>query len=125
VTDRFPEAAVRIDRSRVMAATTFFAFDDAATAPLHGFDGAGDYYARCSSTRFLSRISVPTLCLNSMDDPFLPEGAIQVARSMASSAVHFLTTQRGGHAGFVGRSSNGVVYWAEEEGLRWLRQAVE
>ena len=69
---RFPEAASRIDLSRARRALTFRQFDDAATAPLHGFTGADDYYARSSSLPCLSRITVPTLCLSALDDPFVP-----------------------------------------------------
>src|SRR5690606_41150539 len=60
---------------RVRAARSFRDFDDAATAPIHGFDGAADYYARSSSTGFLPHIRVPTLLLHADDDPFLPRTA--------------------------------------------------
>jgi len=36
----------------------FWKFDDAITAPLHGYDGVHDYYARCSARAFLSDIAV-------------------------------------------------------------------
>jgi predicted alpha/beta-fold hydrolase len=61
---RFPEAAARLDIPRAARAWTFREFDDAANAPLHGFAGAADYYARCSSLPVLSRIAVPTLCIS-------------------------------------------------------------
>src|SRR6185369_2350547 len=38
-TRRFPEAAARIDVPRMLNARTFWEFDDAANAPLHGFAG--------------------------------------------------------------------------------------
>ncbi len=50
-------------------------FDDRVTAPLHGFAGADDYYAQSSSRGFLHRIRLPTLILQSRDDPFMtPDG---------------------------------------------------
>ncbi|MFY9552751.1 MAG: alpha/beta fold hydrolase, partial [Thermoanaerobaculia bacterium] len=73
---RFPEAAARIDVARVLAARTFWEFDDAANAPLHGFAGADDYYRRASSLPLLSSIAAPTLCLSAEDDPFLPREAL-------------------------------------------------
>ena len=76
---RFPEAAARIDLPRARRAFTFREFDDAATAPLHGFAGADDYYARSSSLPFLERITVPTLCLSALDDPFVPPEAARRA----------------------------------------------
>jgi predicted alpha/beta-fold hydrolase len=123
VVRRFPEAAARIDLPRALAASSFHAFDDAANAPLHGFAGADDYYARCSSLGFLPRVAVPSLCLNSADDPFLPAEALGRAAAAASPCVRIVTTPAGGHVGFVGRSSGGLRYWAEEQVLEWLRRA--
>lgn len=51
---------------------TFFDIDDGIIAPLHGFKGAWDYWARCSSSRFLESIRVPTTLLHAADDPFQP-----------------------------------------------------
>jgi predicted alpha/beta-fold hydrolase len=111
---RFPEAAERIDLSRARRAFTFREFDDAATAPLHGFDGADDYYARASSLPFLARITSPTLCISALDDPFVPPDCVARARAAASSAVRFVVTQNGGHAGFIAAKRLSPAYWAEE-----------
>lgn len=117
---RFPEAAARIDVARAARAWTFREFDDAATAPLHGFAGAADYYARCSSLRFLPKITVPTLCLSSLDDPFVPAEAVERARRVASPAVRFLVTEAGGHAGWVAARGLAPVYWGEERAIEFL-----
>ena len=118
---RFPEARERLDLSRLSSARTFFDFDDAGTAPLHGFAGAGDYYERSSSLRVLGAISVPVLALSSQDDPFLPAEALERARSIASPSVAFSISRRGGHAGFVsGTSPLGTRAWAEESAVAWL-----
>lgn len=115
---RFPEAAARIDVEGARRARTFREFDDAATAPLHGFASAEDYYARSSSIEFLGWIRTPALCLSALDDPFLPASVLPRAREAASAAVSFLTSARGGHVGFV---SGGVSrYWAEKTLLDWL-----
>ncbi len=111
---RFPEAAARIDLPRARRAFTFREFDDAATAPLHGFAGADDYYARSSSLPFLARITVPTLCISALDDPFLPPEAVARARAAASDAVRFVVTRNGGHVGFVAANGLTPAYWAEE-----------
>ncbi len=89
---------------RVRAATTLREFDDAVTAPLHGFRDADDYWARASSRPWLSRISVTTLMLNARNDPFLPEPALEaIGEPSASVVLEFPRT--GGHAGFPGRSN--------------------
>jgi len=117
---RFPDAAERIDLPRARRAFTFREFDDAATAPLHGFADADDYYARSSSLPFLAHITVPTLCISALDDPFLPPEAVARARAAASPAVRFLVTDRGGHTGFVAAHGLTPVHWAEERAIAFL-----
>ena len=121
VAERFPEAAAKIDLRGVNRSRTIREFDDAATAPLHDFDGADDYYRRSSSLAFLPRITTPTLCINASDDPFLPESVIAGAKAAASDAVQFLTPRRGGHIGFVeGSFPWRARYWAEEIAIAHL-----
>jgi predicted alpha/beta-fold hydrolase len=110
----------RVDLERVRRGRTFVEFDDAATAPLHGFVDARDYYARSSSNQYLGRIRVPTLLIHSQDDPFLPTGAIP-REAVAGNA--FLTAefpQHGGHVGFVSGRLGAPVFWAEERAAEFL-----
>lgn len=121
VVDDFPEARSLIDIRTMMRAKSFREFDDAATAPLHGFKDADDYYTRSSSLQYLSRITTPTLCVNAEDDPFLPHDVLQRARAAASPSVEFVTTPYGGHVGFIsGTYPWKCVYWAEELVVDWL-----
>jgi len=118
---RFPDETRHLVVDLVRRAQTFRAFDDAATAPLHGFAGAADYYLRASSLRYLSRVEVPTFCVNSADDPFLPAEALARARAAASDDIAFQVTRRGGHAAFIaGRLPWRPRYWAEERAVAWL-----
>jgi uncharacterized protein len=122
---RFPEAAARIDVRRTLSARTFWEFDDAANAPLHGFAGADDYYARASSIGYLPRVTTPTFCLSAEDDPFLPREALRRARACAAPTVEFGVTARGGHIGFVAGAWPGrPVYFAEREAVDWLARRV-
>jgi uncharacterized protein len=115
------DIAPRIDLARALRSRNFWEYDDAATGPLHGFTGAADYYARCSSVHFVGRITTPTLALNAEDDPFVPREVLPRVKAAASAAVDFRTTPTGGHVGFIG---GGVPwrceYWAEELVVRWL-----
>ncbi len=124
VARRFPEAARRMDLRRVASARSFFEFDDAATAPLHGFDGAGDYYGRSSSLPFLSKIETSTLCLSARDDPFLPAATLAAARAEASPAVDFRATDRGSHLGFLIGGFPPLRSWAEETSIDWLAKKI-
>ena len=122
---RFPEAAGRMDLPATLRATTFFEFDDAATAPLHGFAGADDYYRRSSSLAFLPRIDTPTLCLSAEDDPFVPPEVLPRVIAAAPPAVSCVVTKTGGHVGWVaGPSPKKASYWAEETAVHWLQARI-
>jgi predicted alpha/beta-fold hydrolase len=94
---------ISVDSRRIRNARTFWEFDDAVTAPLHGFLGADDYWARSSSGPWLRRIRVPTLVLNARNDPFMPQAALD-ALGAAPASVVLEFPQSGGHAGFPGRN---------------------
>jgi predicted alpha/beta-fold hydrolase len=106
------------DPSRVRAAATLRAFDDAVTAPLHGFRDADDYWARASSRPWLARIALPTLVLNARNDPFLPAAVLDAVAAESRDNPH-LTLEfppGGGHAGFPGRGA-----WLARRVLDFLR----
>lgn len=118
---RFKNVADRLDPRRISAARTFHSFDDAVTAPLHGFASADAYYRRSSSMHYLERIEVPVLCLGSSDDPFVPPEVLERAARRASEDVEIVTTPWGGHAAFIaGRWPWKPMYWAEERAIAWL-----
>lgn len=124
VARRFPET--RLDLQRAMRARSFREFDDVATAPLHGFTNADDYYARSSSIHFISRIKTPTLCISAEDDPFLPPEVLERVKAAASPSIELITTRHGGHVGFVaGTLPWKAVYWAEELVVDWLAANIE
>ncbi len=94
---------------------------DQNTAPLHGFDGAEDYYRRSSSESFLAAIDIPTLLVHADDDPFLPARA--VPRRVVASNPKLVTafTARGGHVGFVAAGPAWRPrFWAENEVSRFF-----
>ena len=92
------------DRKALNDARTIYDFDDAVTAPVHGFASAHDYYKRSSSLGFLAGIRVPTLLLSAKDDPFLPRRILDdVERATKRNSVVVAEFhEHGGHVGFVG-----------------------
>ncbi len=121
-----PDIASRIDIAAALRARNFGEFDDVATAPLHGFRDAEDYWARSSSKNFVSRITTPALALNAEDDPFIPQSILPIVKSAASEAVDFRTTPTGGHVGFIGGGLPWKCeYWAEELVVRWLLEKAD
>lgn len=116
----FPEMAAKLDIDRIARSSTFRQFDDAATAPLHGLSGADEYYATCSSIRFLDQITTPVLCLSALDDPFLPPYVIDRVRALLPSTAELIVTKQGGHIGFVSGSLPRPSYWAEELAVHFV-----
>jgi predicted alpha/beta-fold hydrolase len=104
---------------------TFRQFDDAVTAPLHGFHGAEDYYRRASSRQYLGGIRVPTLILHSADDPLTGPRGIPTQDDL-SPAITLELSQNGGHVGFVaGWRPWRPVYWLETRIRAHLMQYFE
>lgn len=114
---RYPEAP---DPGPVRAMTSFREFDGHFTAPVHGFESAEDYWRRASSSPLLTRIRVPTLLVNALDDPFLPPACYPYDAAAANSCLTLLTPEHGGHVGFVQR---GGEFWCETVAGRWLDAA--
>lgn len=114
--------AGQCDLERVRRSRSFREFDDAATAPLHGFVSAEDYYARSSSGQFIAAISVPTLLIHAEDDPFIPASAFPHAAVAENPWVQAIITRRGGHVGFIDGPPWRPTFWAERTAARFLAQ---
>ncbi len=98
---------------------TFEPFDDKYTAPLHGFRDAADYYAQCSSDRFLRAIRIPTLVVQAQDDPFLPASCYPVEPATGSESLFLEMPEFGGHVGFMG-SWLEQPYWSEKRARTFI-----
>jgi len=86
-------------------------FDNDITAPYSGYRDADDIYASISSSRWLERIAVPTLVIQSNDDPFIRLLPATREKVRKNPHIAFLETDRGGHCGFL---AQGRHWWAEE-----------
>jgi predicted alpha/beta-fold hydrolase len=97
------------------------AYDDRYAAPIHGFRGASDYYARSSSRQFLRSISIPTLILSARNDPFLPSECFPESDAEANPNLFLEAPESGGHVGFLDLD-RGVVPWSEWRALEFLEE---
>lgn len=118
--EKFALMPAPIDLSALDAMTSFRLFDDQVTAPLHGFAGVDDYYARSSSRQYLKHIRVPTLILHAEDDPFMTPEAIPTEPEL-SDAVTLELSPHGGHVGFV---AGPTQYWADQRIAEFLGSAL-
>jgi predicted alpha/beta-fold hydrolase len=115
----------KVDVDGVRAAKTFWAYDDAAVAPVHGFKDAADYYACSSSIDFVDRIAVPTLLLSSVDDPFLPPEVLPEVERRAAACVECRFTSKGGHTGFVTGPPWAPRCWGEERAVAFVARHLD
>ncbi len=112
-----PSAIKNIDVTQLK---TFWEFDNAITAPLHGFKNADDYYEKSSSRQYLSKIKTPTLILHARNDPFTPSNALPETHEVSAYVLlEFL--EHGGHVGFIsGKYPWKPVYWLENKIIDYL-----
>ena len=115
---RFPGV---VDPARLMKAQTLADFDEAFIAPVFGFDDAADYYVKSSSRQFLISIRSPTLVINAVNDPFLPNTALPGLDEVATP-VTLEFTAHGGHVGFVSAPPLGNIQWLPQRVLSYFDQ---
>ncbi|HLH36030.1 MAG TPA: alpha/beta fold hydrolase [Alloacidobacterium sp.] len=95
-------------------------FDEYVVAPYGGFANADAYYYTVASSNFASQLSLPTLIVHSLDDPFirmLPETRQAL---IDNPHVSFIETPRGGHCAFLAPANGYDGYWAEKTLLGFL-----
>lgn len=101
---------------------TLMAFDDAYTAPIHGFKNAIDYYKKCSSIYFLKDIKTPTLIINALNDPFLAADCYPIEELYGHEYVTLETPTYGGHVGFTAFNKE-KMFWSELRSLAFLSKS--
>ena len=109
----------RLETSGLKEMRTFAEFDDQFTAPLNGFESAEDYWTKCSSLPVLDTIKVPTLMVNALNDPFLPEECYPHAAAKKNPFLKLEIPQQGGHVGFAEFDEDGL-YWSERRAVAFL-----
>ena len=115
----------RFDLSALRTVRTVRQFDDAYTAPHHGFRDADDYYHRASSLRVIDRIAIPTLIVSASDDPFVPPEQFRDPTITANPHITTVITRHGGHCGFFAEpASDFDGYWAERSAVAFALRAL-
>jgi len=114
---KFPN---NMDAERIANAKDFIDFDDAFTAPSHGFKDAKDYWSKCSSKPFLPQIKRRSLLISSLDDPFLDASCFPFDEAKNSKHFYFLATKHGGHVGFSESFSIDKNSWLEDNILEFI-----
>lgn len=112
----FPQV---IDLAGLERVHTFREFDSRFTAPLNGFASAAEYWERSSCLPVLTKIAVPTLLVNALDDPFLAPACYPRKSAEESSHFYLECPAAGGHCGFVSSGKSNRL-WSERRALEFL-----
>ena len=114
--DQFPGL---FDKEKMLASKSFFDFDDAVTAPVHGFDSCYDYWSKSSCAQFLPDVALPLLVLNARNDPFVPEHTL-TSPQQVSRHVQLEYPEDGGHVGFIHGKPPGSLNWLSQRLHDWF-----
>jgi predicted alpha/beta-fold hydrolase len=114
--ETFPEAVSTEGLDHIR---NFREFDGTYTAPLNGFLSAEDYWAKASSKPSLAGITVPTLLINALNDPFLGPECFPKKEALANPHLHLELPESGGHLGFITLAKE---YWSETRAVEFCRR---
>ncbi len=108
-------------RQAMLAARDLYTFDNIFTAPLHGFAGTDDYWARASAKPQLACIRIPALLVNARNDPFVPADSLPQAGQVGRQ-VTLWQPSHGGHVGFPGGRFPGQLHALPDGVMAWMAQ---
>ena len=86
--------------------------DEVFTSKRSGFTDSFDYYSKCSTSKYVDRISVPTFVLTSKDDPFIVFEDYK--KAAWNNLTHTTFLDHGGHMGYISKHKS------LKFGNRWL-----
>lgn len=115
---RFPGIA---RAESIAAARDLYDFDNAYTAPVHGFRNTEDYWARASGKPWLRGVKVPHLVLNALNDPFVPAESLPQPHDVSAS-VFLEQPAEGGHIGFARGGPPGDINFLPERVLSFFER---
>jgi predicted alpha/beta-fold hydrolase len=107
------------DPQRVRQARDLYDYDNAYTAPVHGFRNTDDYWARASGKPWLAAVTVPHLVLNAQNDPFVPAASLPRTQDV-SGRVQLEQPLDGGHLGFAQGAPPGHLHWLPQRLYDWF-----
>lgn len=98
------------ERERLTTARSIYEFDDCIVAPRNGYRDAEHYYHENHARRFLADIDVPTLLIQALDDPWIPQTAYTDYPWQRNARLVPLLPRGGGHVGFHDRDADSPWY---------------
>ncbi|MEI9972399.1 MAG: alpha/beta fold hydrolase [Ignavibacteriota bacterium] len=111
-------ATGRYSRREIAGLTTVMEIDNRITAPSFGFGNAANYYHTQSALRVLDGLRVPVLLIYSKDDTIVPAATFDVAAVCDNPWIERVSTEHGGHLGFLGRGR--PRFWLDNAIMGWV-----
>lgn len=97
-------------------------FDDQITARYSEFLNADDYYTRAAAARVVDHITVPTLVLHALDDPFIRVLPDTREKLLRNPHIRYVETKHGGHCAFLAAARGYDGRWAERQAIAFLQR---
>ena len=82
---------------KVLNVKSVIEYDESLIKKILGFKSADDYYLNISCNRHISKIKIPILCVNAIDDNITTSKAIPYDEIRQNDNIILLCTDRGGH----------------------------
>lgn len=86
-------------------------FDNHCTCIVSNYETVDAYYRRCSSASYAMNVSVPLLCVSSLDDPVCTKEAIPWDECRANKNIVLAITNHGGHLAFFQGLRGKSLWW--------------
>lgn len=86
-------------------------FDNYATRLVGKFETVDTYYRHCSSAQYVTKVSIPLLCISALDDPVCTREAIPWDECRENKNVVLATTRHGGHLAFFEGLTGSSLWW--------------
>ncbi len=113
--EQFPNA---IDFSNYKKIDKWEDFDNFFTAPLNGYKDAQDFYNQGSCINYISKVNIPTLIVNAINDPILTPECFPYEFCEKHPYLYLETPPKGGHVGFT--MPRELKSWAEYRALEFI-----
>lgn len=115
-----------LNLEKVLTCKTFKEFDQEFTHKIHKIPNVEEYYKERSSRFFLEKIKIPTILLNSLDDPVVSHHLIEYD-SVKNENIILLVSKRGSHGSYLqgGIIPNLETSWLEEFLLEFIESSLQ
>ncbi len=121
--EKFPDYT--LDKELLFKASKFRHLEKQYTVPVFGFESSEDYWLKASAKPFISKIKVPALLINSLDDSFLSKECYPKEEAKEMSNFYLLTPDYGGHVGFISSFTNTDNYWLDHRIGKFINEQIE